>query len=434
MWSKKRLLSKVKIEKCLKRGDEIIGIILFFGDMSRDLGYDQPVLIPLGTDRPNKRSTLVTPVLIGINLGVFIMMAILANSNPDLANKINYFGAISRYNFHFYQPVTSAFLHAGYMHIFGNMLFLLAFGPAVEDRLGRIGFTLFYLAGGAVSGLAHIALDLHPAIGASGAIAAVSGAFLILFPSSRIKCFVIFFIIGIFMIPAWWLIGLFIVLDLGAQFINPDNGIANLAHLGGYAFGILIAFTLLVTKILPKEPYDMFSILKHKKRRADFRAANAMHTKAGVYTPQKETDPVIAQIAEDRAQIGALISENRISEAADLYIVMLKQFPDRAKALTMHRDAQYQIANHLYQSNQRQQAADAFARLLEAYPMDSERNIITILIARTRAHDLGDPIGAIELLEELASKIHDKETQEMIEKELHTIRSLTSDDTKESIS
>ncbi|PCI10303.1 hypothetical protein COB72_03760 [bacterium] len=402
--------------------------------MSSDLGYDQPVLIPLGTDRPNKRSTLVTPVLIGINLGVFVMMAILVNSNPDLANRINFFGAISRYNFHFYQPVTSAFLHAGYMHIFGNMLFLLAFGPAVEDRLGRIGFTLFYLAGGAVSGLAHIALDFHPAIGASGAIAAVSGAFLILFPNSRIKCFVIFFIIGIFMIPAWWLIGLFIVLDLGAQFINPDNGIANLAHLGGYGFGIIIAFTLLVTKILPKEQYDMFSIAKHRKRKADFRVAHEMHKLAGVYQADQKLDPVSAEIAEHRAQIGVLISENQMSEAAEHYLAMLAQFPTRAKALTMHRDAQYQIANHLYQSDQRQDAADAFTRLLEAYPMDSERNIITILLARIQAHDLADPIGAIELLEDLASKIHDSETKALIEKELHTIRSLTSDDTKESIS
>ncbi|PCI01840.1 MAG: hypothetical protein COB76_00460, partial [Alphaproteobacteria bacterium] len=260
-------------------------------------------------------------------------MAILAKYNPELEDQIRYFGAISRHNFHFWQPISSAFLHAGFMHIFGNMLFLLAFGPSVEDRFGRFGFTLFYLFGGAASGLAHIAVSDYPAVGASGAIAAVSGAFLILFPSTRIKCFVIFFFIGIFMIPAWWLIGLFIVLDLGAQFINPDNGIANLAHLGGYGFGIIIAFTLLVTKILPKEQYDMFSIAKHRKRKADFRVAHEMHKLAGVYQADQKLDPVSAEIAEHRAQIGVLISENQMSEAAEHYLAMLAQFPTRAKAL-----------------------------------------------------------------------------------------------------
>lgn len=370
---------------------------------------------------------MVTPVLIGINMGVFILMAILANTDPDLESRIWYFGAISRSNFHLYQPITSAFIHDGYMHIFGNMLFLLAFGPSVEDRFGRFGFILFYLAGGAASGLAHIALDMHPAVGASGAIAAVSGAFLVLFPSTRIKCFVIFFFIGIFMIPAWWLIGLFIVLDLGAQLFTPGNGIANLAHLGGYGFGIVVSFTLLITKLLPKEQYDMFSIAKQKKRRADFRVAHEMHKLAGVYQADQKLDPVSAEIAERRAKIGVRVSNNDLDNAAGQYLDMVAKFPDRAKALTMHRDAQYQIANHLYQSDQRQDAADAFARLLDAYPNDSERNIITILLARIQAHDLDDPIGAIELLEELASKITDSETKALIENELAAIRSLKSD-------
>lgn len=387
------------------------------------------MFIPLGTDRPSRRKAVITPTLIGINLVVFVGMAILANTNPDLQARIGYFGAISRHNFHIYQPITSAFLHAGFMHIFGNMLFLLAFGPSVEDRLGRIGFTLFYLAGGAASGFAHIAVDQHPAIGASGAIAAVSGAFLILFPRARIKCFGFFIILGIFMAPAWWLIGLFIVLDLGAQLINPNNGIANIAHLGGYLYGIGIAFTLLITKLIPREQYDMFSLIKHKKRQSDFKAAYKTNMKAGVYTPLNEADPVIVEIADYRAQIGTLLSNKELAAAADRYLAMLDKFenlPQGKKSLTMHRDAQYQIANQLYQSNQRQAAADAYARLLETYPTDSERHIITILLARIRANDLNDPIGAIELLEDLTSKAHDSDTQSLITNELTTIRSMNS--------
>lgn len=374
----------------------------------------------------------MTPVLIGMNLVVFVSMAFIANTNPDLEANIGYFGAISRHNFHFWQPITSAFLHAGFMHIFGNMLFLLAFGPSVEDRFGRFGFILFYFAGAAASGLAHIAVSEYPAVGASGAIAAVSGAFLILFPSTRIRCFIIFFMIGVFMIPAWWLIGLFIVLDLGAQVFTPENGIANIAHLGGYAFGIAMAFTLLVTKILPKEQYDMFSIAKHRKRRADFKVAHAMHNLSGVYQPDRKLDPIIAEIAEHRAGIGAMLSHGDLPGAVSKYLEMLTKFqsaakPDQSKSLTMHRDAQYQIANHLYQSGNRAAAADAFTRLLESYPNDSERHIITILLARIRASDLDDPIGAIELLEDLSSKAHDSATQDLIDSELASIRQINSD-------
>jgi len=384
------------------------------------------VLIPLGTDRPNKRSAVVTPILVGTNIGVFVMMAILAKTNPDIANQIDFYGAISKHHFHFWQPISSAFLHAGFMHIFGNMLFLLAFGPSVEDRLGRIGFILFYIAGACVSGFAHIALSDSPAIGASGAIAAVSGAFLVLFPSTKIKCFVIFFIIGVFMIPSWWLIGLFIILDLGAQVFTPDNGIANLAHLGGYGFGIVLAFGLLVTKILPKEQYDMFSIAKHKKRRADFKVAHEMHKHSGVYKAEQKLDPVSAEIAEQRAKIGVHVSNNELAKASDLYIAMIAQFPDRSKALTMHRDAQYQIANHLYQSGNRQASADAFMRLLETYPTDPERNIIKVLIARIHANDLSDPIGAISMLEELLERALDTDSKTLVESELDQIRSMTS--------
>jgi membrane associated rhomboid family serine protease len=381
-------------------------------------------LIPLGTDRPNKRKALITPTLIGINLGVFILMLILTKVDPDAADRIGYYGAISRHHFAPWQPITSMFIHAGFMHIFGNMLFLMVFGPPVEDRLGRIGFTAFYFAGGIASGFAHIALESAPAVGASGAIAAVSGAFLILFPNTRIKCFVIFFIIGIFMIPSWWLIGLFVVLDLGAQVFTPANGIANMAHLGGYAFGIVTALTLLITGILPKEQYDMFSLAKHRKRRADFRVAHEMHKLAGVYQADQKLDPQAARIAELRAQIGSHISNADLPAAAELYLEMLKEFPDQSKALTLHRDAQYQLANHFYQSGNRQAAGDAFARLLDTYPNDPERHIITILLARIRAHDLSDPIGAIELLEDLDNKIIDQDTKALINTELETIRAI----------
>tara|TARA_A100001391_G_scaffold82721_3_gene54071 strand:- start:152 stop:1282 length:1131 start_codon:yes stop_codon:yes gene_type:complete len=363
-------------------------------------------------------------------------MAFLNQSDPDLAKAIVFQAGISRGNFHFWQPITSAFFHAGFMHIFGNMLFLLVFGPSVEDRLGRFWFLLFYMAGAILSGLAHIAADTSSAIGASGAVAAVSGAFLVLFPHVRIKCIWFFFIISIIHAPAWWLIGLFIVLDLIAEVFSPDNGIANIAHLGGYAFGAGLSLVLLLTKILPRERYDLFSLAQQRKRRSEFRVASEMHKLAGVYQGDQELDPQTADIADHRAKIGSMVSQRDLPGACELYLQMLERFAqptetkrkgkqaDTSKLLTLHRDAQYQIANHFYQSGQRTESAEAFARLLDTYPEDSERTVITVLLARIRAHDLGDPMGAIELLEELASKMHDADTQALIDQELGSVRDL----------
>ncbi len=367
-------------------------------------------------------------------------MAFLNQSDPDLAKAVYRQCAIWRLDFHFWQPITSAFFHAGFMHIFGNMLFLLVFGPSVEDRLGRFWYLLFYLAGATLSGLAHIAAETNPAIGASGAVAAVSGAFLVLFPHVRIKCIWFFFIISIIHAPAWWLIGLFIVLDLIAEVFSPDNGIANIAHLGGYAFGAGLSILLLLTKILPRERYDMFSLAQQRKRRAEFRVASEMHKLAGVYQGDQELDPQTADIADHRAKIGSMVSQRDLPGACELYLQMLKRFAqptqsvskgkgkhkqaDTSKLLTLHRDAQYQIANHFYQSGQRTESAEAFARLLDTYPEDTERTVITVLLARIRAHDLGDPVGAIELLEELGSKMHDADTQALIDQELGSVRDL----------
>ncbi len=386
------------------------------------------MLIPLGTDRPNKRKPIVTHTIIALNLGVFVLMALLQNTNPDLEAQIARWGAVWKLDFHLHQLISSAFLHAGFMHIFGNMIFLLVFGPPVEDRFGRIGFAIFYLAGGAGSGLAHIALEQAPAIGASGAVAAVSGAFLVLFPRTRIKCFVLFIFIGIFMIPSWWLIGMFVVLDLVAHVFTPANGIANMAHLGGYGFGIVTGFVLLGTGLLQREPYDLFSILKHRQRKRAFATAHKIHEQGMdrvMRDAREKADPRTEHIATARAKVGTLLGEGRPDEAADAYLALIDEFGHDPQApLTLHRDAQYQIANALYQRGDRVRAVEAFTRLLDTYPSDPERRIITVLIARTRAEEMGDIPGAITMLEELSGQSLDNDTQTLVDAELERIRSL----------
>ena len=151
---------------------------------------------------------------------------------------------------------TSMFLHGGPMHLIGNMLFLWIFADNIESSIGNFRFLLFYLAGGVVAafaqilisgpGLCNVAADGIPMVGASGAIAAVMGAYLVMFPQSRIK---MLFIIKIFRVPAFIILGLWI----GEQVISGlsdirifndpgEGGVAFWAHIGGFVFGVAMGF------------------------------------------------------------------------------------------------------------------------------------------------------------------------------------------------
>jgi membrane associated rhomboid family serine protease len=138
----------------------------------------------------------------------------------------------------------SMFLHGGWLHIGGNMLFLWIFGNNIEDRMGPVPYLLFYLVSGLVAAAAHIAVQPNstvPVIGASGAIAGVMGAYLVLFPNVQIRTLLIFLLVFIRDIPAKWLLLFWFVLQF---FTSPSEGVAWVAHVGGFAFGALVAFLL----------------------------------------------------------------------------------------------------------------------------------------------------------------------------------------------
>jgi membrane associated rhomboid family serine protease len=144
---------------------------------------------------------------------------------------------------------TAMFLHGSFLHIFGNMLFLSVFGPTVEDAMGRLRYTAFYLLGGvAALGTQVLAApsSLVPTLGASGAIAAVLGGYIVLYPRGRILSLVfIVFFVTIVEVPAVILLGFWFVLQLvlgTAGLSNPgsEGGVAYFAHVGGFAFGLIL--------------------------------------------------------------------------------------------------------------------------------------------------------------------------------------------------
>ena len=151
--------------------------------------------------------------------------------------------------------VTSQFLHGSLLHIGGNMLYLWIFGNNIEDRFGRLRFLAFYLIGGIVAGLAQVAIDPDstiPTIGASGAIAATLGAYLVLFPRARVTTaiFLVFFfqlidVPAVFVLAIWFILQLLDGIgSLGVTAATSAGGVAFFAHIGGFVFGAVVGLAV----------------------------------------------------------------------------------------------------------------------------------------------------------------------------------------------
>ncbi len=210
-------------------------------------------MLPIRDINPSRNFPVVNSVLIGINVVIFLVQM----SMGAEANRFIYiYGLVpARYTIEhvssYFTPVQQIFsflsfmfLHGGFLHLLGNMWSLYIFGDNVEDRLGPFRYLLFYLLCGLASGISHLALNLNsniPTIGASGAIAGVMGAYLLLHPRSRILTLIPIIIFPWFVeIPAFFFIGIWFVLQLlNAAGSQGAGGIAWWAHIGGFIFGII---------------------------------------------------------------------------------------------------------------------------------------------------------------------------------------------------
>lgn len=140
--------------------------------------------------------------------------------------------------------VTYAFLHADWLHLLTNMLFLWVFGDNIEDAMGHLRFALFYLACAVLAALAHLAFNLNgngPLIGASGAVAGVMGAYVLLYPHARVFVLARIVIPIPLPVPAFWMLGFWVATQLFYVLIGSDEPVAWWAHLGGFAAGLALA-------------------------------------------------------------------------------------------------------------------------------------------------------------------------------------------------
>jgi membrane associated rhomboid family serine protease len=204
-------------------------------------------MIPISDQNPTRTTPFVTYLLIALNVFAFFVERQLIGSHGE-SYVISGYGLVptrisADLSGEAFTVFTSMFMHGGLGHLAGNLLFLWIFGDNVEDAIGHLRYIAFYLLCGVCAALAQVSTNIAsqaPMVGASGAIAGVLGAYLVLYPRAPITVFVGFFLISL---PAWVVVGLWFLMQLSGGWaalgLDTGSGVAFFAHIGGFLAGVL---------------------------------------------------------------------------------------------------------------------------------------------------------------------------------------------------
>lgn len=333
---------------------------------------------------------------------------------------------------HYWQFVSYAFLHASFMHIFGNMFFLYLFGNNVNDKLGNIGYTAFYLLGGIFSGIGHTLVSDAPVLGASGAVAAVTGAYLVLFPQTLITVIYWLFFIGTVEVPALYFIAFKLIIwdNVISPSFGPPISIAHGAHLAGYTFGIVTIVALLATHILSGSSYDMWAMIKRWNRRRQYRdvvssgydpfmgrsKVRRVAAKEVSKSPaQKEKEERITQL---RSDISNRIMQRNLSAAAEAYMQLMDVDSEQVLPAKQLLD----IANQLAGENRHAESARAYEQFLSHYSTYEYAEQVELMLGIIYARYLNQPGPAAKHLEIAEKKLSDPGQLKMCRQELARIQ------------
>lgn len=365
-------------------------------------------VIPIGTDVRLRRKPIGNLAIIGLNVLVFVL--------ADAMNNRFVAGMFSPLNAglpSLHEYLTYQFRHGDWGHLLGNMLFLWIFGNAVCDRMGSLNYVIFYLAGGVFAGLAYTYSAIHPLVGASGAIAAVTTAFLVLFPRVNITILLWMGIVTTIEVPSTILIvGKIIVWD---NIISPRFGsaqglssnVAFSAHLGGYAFGFFVALMLLVIQALPRHPFDLLALWKRWGMRGGIPAPTGFGDGGArpIVMEQVESRPLseieMSPVERLREDILNAIEENDMREASRLHERMQALEP----RMVLPRMQQVLLANHLAQQREHALAVAAYEAFLTAYPGSPEVPQVLLFVGLLYRRYLQQPARAIECLRAAAESL-----------------------------
>ena len=352
------------------------------------------MLIPIRTDYRMSRTPVVNYALIAVNVVLFLMGYNGATSRGLL--RISTL-MLNHENPQLYQFFTSMFLHASWMHLIGNMVFLWVFGNAINDKFGNVGYLGFYLAGGLCAGIGYLLTTPQaPVLGASGAISAVTGAFLVLLPRVNVTLLVFFFFITFFEASSLFFLLFQLLFNLWGTadvLTRPGGGgVAYSAHLAGYVYGILAAVLLLVSRLLPRDAYDLLNLIKTWKRRTSYKRMVARGNDPFGYSRVKHeersrrvetrkiaaapSDTLSARELQLRREISQAWQDHDLPQAAQLYLQLVQISEDAI----LPRQQQLDVANQLMADQRHPAAADAYERYLRHYPSQGDQGDIHLML------------------------------------------------------
>ncbi|MGB0715733.1 MAG: rhomboid family intramembrane serine protease [Phycisphaerae bacterium] len=392
------------------------------------------MIIPIRTESDSRHVPMMNYALIGLNMLVFLVFNV-GGANPQLEAFRDQQLAFQSASPALHQFLTYQFLHADAWHLLGNMLFLWVFGNSVNGKMGDWPYLLFYLGGGifAAWGFAVVRGATVQLVGASGAIAAVTTAYLVLFPRSRVTVMIWMFFVYFIEVSAMLVIGLKIIVydNIISPSLHGAGNVANEAHLAGYLFGFACTVVMLMVRALPRDQFDMLALWKRWNQRREFAAAMAQPGAAaqaqfgqvarGTLTPaeQRAENERFDRIADARARIATTLESGQTSEAATQYLQLLDQEP----AQCMPENQQMEMGRDLYGKGQYNQAARVFERFVECYPRSLEHGNVMFLLGIIYARDLQNFEQADQFLTRSYETMKDEKRREQCLNWLKDVRS-----------
>ena len=328
---------------------------------------------------------------------------------------------------------TYQFMHANPMHLAGNMLFLWVFGNPVCAKMGSIPYALFYLAGGVFAAWGYALGATAPMLGASGAIAAVTTAYLALFPRSRVTVLFFFFIITYFHVPAMILIVFKVILwdNILMPGIGGGGAVAYSAHLSGYLFGFVATMLMLWLRALPRDTFDMVALWKRWHQRRAYAAALSDPTAraraefgavARVVPASREIAAAesarLDQVTDLRSRIADCLGEDDPESATALY----EQLVSIDGGQCLPEKQQMQVARQFYATGRFPQASAAFEGFLACYPRSADAADVYLLLGIIYARDLRQYETAEKHLEAALERIGEGARVEQCKRWLREVR------------
>ena len=371
-------------------------------------------MIPIGTDARQRSTPWMNYAIVAVHVAAFVVQG----AFPRLDRL-----ALDPLDPPLYSFFTYALLHGGLPHLASNLLFLLIFGNSVNDKMGHAAYLGFYLAACVFAGAGYAVTSDVPVIGASGAVSAVTGAYICLFPRANIR--LLFWLWGIIEIPSLWFIGFFFAQDLFFNFAGVPTGTAHMAHISGTVFGFAVCFALLHFHLLPRDHFDVVALFKQWNRRRQFRALTA-----GGYNPFAASEKLRAdrtlpvprdarqqQIDELRQRITDALGARDHAAAASLYLELRKLDPEQVLA----RQAQLDVANQLASQQLYPYAAEAYELFLIHYRNFAQLEQVELMLGLIYARYLLKFDRARELLIKAMSRLHGERELTLARDELRRV-------------